>query len=638
MKKLLFTLLLLITCTITIHAQADDLALPNYSPKELKKITKKANKGDVQSMKLLYQYYWSEEHIDSMLGLKYLQLAADAGDMEAQTSIGYGYASGSYGLTIDYDKALYYTRKAANQNYDSAIYNLGLFYFNGAGVEQDFDKASAYFKQAAMKGLAPAQFYYGTCLSIDSTDIDQANFWIQKSADQGYIPAFAVVAEHYLNQEDYAQAIKYAQMAADAGDAVGMSLLATMYYLGSGAEKDLEQARYWAQQAADQENNAGYTILGLIYYDEENYLFAKAYLEKGAQLGNNRAREALAEMYHEGKGVEKDAEKARAFLTDAIADGDEEAKLLLSLYNLKDNHNDLDAVAHDEQSIDSNDPIALLILSARYKEGMGVEQDLKKAFQLCKKAADMGYAPAQYDLASYYRHGQGTAKDDREAFNYLLKSAKQDCDIAYGTLSDCYYFGRGTAVNYPEARYWAEKGVEKDDTIAYYIMGIYYYQGAATAPNYEKALSYFQKCADLGSSDGLYGCFLCHHFGDDAIRNGVLAFKELKQAVELFQKNGIESTNIPLAYYNMGICYQNGEGTAKDTKKAFYWFTKAAKEQNNDNDPNVKKAIGSAQYNVAYYYYNGIGTAVNKAKAKYWLKKSAANDCNEAKETLKRMK
>ena len=67
MKKLLFTLLLLITCTITVHAQAEDLALPNYSPKELKKITKKANKGDVQSMKLLCQYYWREEHRDSML-------------------------------------------------------------------------------------------------------------------------------------------------------------------------------------------------------------------------------------------------------------------------------------------------------------------------------------------------------------------------------------------------------------------------------------------------------------------------------------------------------------------------------------------------------------------------------------------
>lgn len=253
MKEFILTLFLLFNFAVVCHAQTDDSAA-TLSPKELKQFTKKANKGDVESMVKLWQYYANEEHEDTLLLVKYLELAADAGDVEAQTSMGASIIQGLYGLPMDVDKALYYTRKAANQGYDGAIYNLGLFYLNGMGVEKDTDKARSYFEQAAMQGVAAAQFYYGACLSTDSATIDQAYFWIQKAADQGYIPAFAVVAEHALTEQaDYAKALKYAQMAADEGDVRGMEWLGWMYYQGCGVDKDLDQVRYWAQQAADRE-------------------------------------------------------------------------------------------------------------------------------------------------------------------------------------------------------------------------------------------------------------------------------------------------------------------------------------------------------------------------------------------------
>lgn len=147
---------------------------------------------------------------------------------------------------------------------------------------------------------------------------------------------------------------------------------------------------------------------------------------------------------------------------------------------------------------------------------------------------------------------------------------------------------------------------------------------------YVKALSYFQEGAELGSPDGLYGCFLCHKFGNSSIRDYRLVFKELRQTVDLYKKTGIDNLNMPLAQYNLGICYQNGEGTTKDYKKAFYWFCQAVKNQNND-DHEARVAIGLAQYNVAYYYYQGKGTIVNVTKAKYWLRKSVANGCKRPK-------
>lgn len=95
MKELILTLFLLFNFAVVCHAQTDDSAA-TLSPKELKQFTKKANKGDVESMVKLWQYYANEEHEDTLLLVKYLELAADAGDAEAQTSMGASIIQGLY--------------------------------------------------------------------------------------------------------------------------------------------------------------------------------------------------------------------------------------------------------------------------------------------------------------------------------------------------------------------------------------------------------------------------------------------------------------------------------------------------------------------------------------------------------------
>lgn len=640
MKKTFVTILILLTCTLTAHAQISTQESPKYSTKELKQLTKKADKGDVESMVKLYKYHLEDEHGDSTLIVHYLQRAADAGDAEAQTSLGACFQEGFLGLQRDEQKGFYYIQKAAAQGYDMAIYNLGLDYLYGIGVAKDLDKALSYFKQAAMSGVAQAQYFYAAGIIDDSVTTDQGVFWLQKSADQGYVPANSMLARYYINKEDYEKALKNAQIAASTGDAEGEAALATLYYYGCGVNKDLDQARYWAQQAADQEHSAGYTILGSISCDEGNYLYALPYLQKGAELENNQARLLLADIYHEGKSVEKDTEKAYALLKDAIADGNEEAQKTLDYYHYIDSIDDASAIEQSKLSAESDDPNSLLLLAARYQEGKGVEKDLTKAFNLTKQAADMGHAPAQAILSWFYTNGLGTEKNLQKAFEYTLKAAKQDYENAYGDLANLYYNGIGTPVNYPEARYWGEKGIELGDTAAYYIMGLYYYEGKATPTDHAKSLSYFQKCAELGSGDGYYGCFLCHTFGAGDMRNHPLAFKELQQAIKLLTvQKGENYGNLIVAYYNMGVCYESGKGTAKDFKNAFHWFLKAAQCNYTETElKSNKNVIANAQFAVSGYYYQGQGTPLNRAKAKYWLRKAAANGSTRAKEALKTLK
>ena len=60
-----------------------------------------------------------------------------------------------------------------------------------------------------------------------------------------------------------------------------------------------------------------------------------------------------------------------------------------------------------------------------YCDGNGVEQDLKKGFELVRKSAGQGNAKAQLLLAGMYRDGKGVEPDNRKAFAWMQKSAKQ---------------------------------------------------------------------------------------------------------------------------------------------------------------------------------------------------------------------
>ena len=52
---------------------------------------------------------------------------------------------------------LVWFRRAANQGFAKAQFNLGLMYYNGDGVAQDYKEAAAWFRKAADQGHADAR-------------------------------------------------------------------------------------------------------------------------------------------------------------------------------------------------------------------------------------------------------------------------------------------------------------------------------------------------------------------------------------------------------------------------------------------------------------------------------------------------
>ena len=52
------------------------------------------------------------------------------------------------------------------------------------------------------------------------------------------------------------------------------------------------------------------------------------------------------------------------------------------------------------------------MLGGRYRDGIGVPQDVKRAFVLYKLAADQGDHQAQFNLGSMYAQGRGGIQSD----------------------------------------------------------------------------------------------------------------------------------------------------------------------------------------------------------------------------------
>jgi len=188
----------------------------------------KATEGDAAAQyDLGWRYYFGEEvEQDYEKAVEWFTKAAEQGHTEAQTSLGVRYYFGE-GVEQDYGKAVYWFTKATEQGHAEAQTSLGWRYYFGEGVEQDYEKAVEWFTKAAEQGHAHAQYYLSDCYNNGigvEQDYGKAVEWCMKSAEQSYVPAQTSLASYY---ED-----------------------------GIGVEQDEEKAIYWYTKSAEQGDTA----------------------------------------------------------------------------------------------------------------------------------------------------------------------------------------------------------------------------------------------------------------------------------------------------------------------------------------------------------------------------------------------
>ena len=94
------------------------------------------------------QHWETKEYAEFFAG--YLKIAQETGYPLAVCEVGFCYLEG-IGTGKDYEKALYWTRRAAEHGDRDGQCNLAWIYEEGFGVEKDLERAGYWYKQAALQ-------------------------------------------------------------------------------------------------------------------------------------------------------------------------------------------------------------------------------------------------------------------------------------------------------------------------------------------------------------------------------------------------------------------------------------------------------------------------------------------------------
>ena len=145
-------------------------------------------------------------------------------DVELWCILGTMYCNG-HGVGQNYEQALYWFRKAAEQGHARGQYNFGFIYYEGRGVEKNNGRAAYWFRKAAEQGNARGQVKLGF-MYTNGRGVEQ----------------------------NYELAVYWSRKAAEQDNAYGQWNLGAMYMLGRGVEQNDEQAVNWFRKAAEQGN------------------------------------------------------------------------------------------------------------------------------------------------------------------------------------------------------------------------------------------------------------------------------------------------------------------------------------------------------------------------------------------------
>jgi uncharacterized protein len=365
---------------------------------------------------------------------------------------------------------------------------------------KDYASAMAYYRMAADKGDAQAQYDIGLLYSNGmgvSRDDKIAFQWFHVAAAQGHVASITWLGVMYASgrgvQQDYIESMKWNKKAAELGSPHAQHNLGLMYYFGQAVPVNTSEAMRWFRQSAEQGFAKAQLSLGLMYKGkgpQQNYAEAMKWFQSSADQGLAAAQFELGSMYVLAIGIPLN-----------IAEG---AKWIL-------------------KSAEQGDARAEFYLGLMYSTGVGVSQDDDKAVDWFEKAAEQGNAPAQDNLGKIYEEGTVVRQNYATAAQWYQKSASQGEPIAQNHLGNAYYKGRGVSQDYVEAVKWYRLAADQGNADAQTNLGAMYLQGSAVDQNYAESFKWFQLAAGQGNEAAQYNLGLMYAGGTGVKQNDILA-------------------------------------------------------------------------------------------------------------------
>ncbi len=374
-----------------------------------------------------------------------------------------------------------------------------------------------------------------------NTNPEKVEKQLYKLAKKGDLNALAALNEYYEKCVTEAKtpkesskirqkALKAALLGAAQNSPYWLIVVGEMYRYGVGTEKNEKKTFSYYEKAADLGDVDGIVKVGRAYMNgigvPTDYQKSLYYFEKAAEQDNPEAMILTAYQYENGKGVDVNFEKSLEWLTRA----ERSCRLRLEgeLPETDRNYYEslLGDVDHKRMHCESAACVELI-----GKEDCSMEQRQKALSRLSELAHEKGDWRAQVNMGILYEEGTFVGQDERKALEYYLMAAENGSTGAMNNIGNFYLHGKGVAKDYDKAFEWYQKAADlSGNAAAECSLGMCYQYGYGTKIDYEKARCFYELSARQG---------------------------------------------LGLAYYRMGLLYEQGLGVAKDIRIAKQYFGEA---------------------------------------------------------------
>lgn len=172
-------------------------------PEEARRLERTALSGVPEAQHDLAALYASGEvvGVDYERAIFWFKKAADAGIANAYYNLGVMRHQG-LGLPVDLAQSVIYYSHAAELGHAEALYNLGIAYVEGQGAERNVERGADYFERAAQAGVLQAAYNLGFLYESGSDVIKNAQAaekWYHFAAERGHPEAQQAYARFHVN-------------------------------------------------------------------------------------------------------------------------------------------------------------------------------------------------------------------------------------------------------------------------------------------------------------------------------------------------------------------------------------------------------------------------------------------------------
>lgn len=291
----------------------------------------------------------------------------------------------------------------------------------------------------------------------------------------------------------------------------------------------------------------------------------------------------LARAYAVGRGVEKNADRAREIAEFLVqTEGYAPAANILGFLAEQGMGQKADraaAISFYEQAAAAGDPYALFNLARIRLSGAEGGEAVSAGLDILRRSALAGHPGAQLELARRYREGDALPRDDSLALQWYRRAAEAAVDMAGYFAGWMIEHGKGTEADAKTAMSFYQPPARRGYAAAQYALGKLLWQG----------------------------------------KNGVA--KDAAKAVQWFRKAASQDHLDAMTY--IGFAYAEGRGVEKDGAAAVRWYRRAA-----------ERGSAYAMWRLGVHHARGIGVPANRERARSWLRKAVAAGETRAKADL----